>query len=134
MTDETTAPPARHASGRFGPGNPGRPPGSRNRMPSRAAAKAILDHFEANRDRLLDDLLARPDQRGLYIRLISRLLPRDLEVEDFETPARTDAEVAAIFTGARVLLDGAGDRRAALAELEAVLLCSGSAANTVGDR
>jgi hypothetical protein len=103
-------------------------------MPSRAAAKAILDHFEANRDRLLDDLLARPDQRGLYIRLISRLLPRDLEVEDFETPARTDAEVAAIFTGARVLLDGAGDRRAALAELEAVLLCSGSAANTVGDR
>ena len=38
--------PARHANGRFGPGNPGRPFGSSNRM-SRAVAEGILAHFEA---------------------------------------------------------------------------------------
>ncbi|HEY2178141.1 MAG TPA: hypothetical protein VGH15_06115 [Caulobacteraceae bacterium] len=130
MTDETTAPPARHASGRFGPGNPGRPPGSRNRMPSHAA-RAILDHFEANRERLLDELIARPDQRGLYIRLVSRLLPREVEAPDVEPPARTAGEVAAVYAEARMLLDGDGDRRVALAELEGLLLGAGSDDMTV---
>jgi hypothetical protein len=133
MTDETTNLPARHASGRFGPGNPGRPPGSRNRMPSHAA-QAILDHFEANRERLLDELIARPDQRGLYIRLVSRLLPREVEAPESEPPARTDAEVAAVYADARVLLDGAGDRRAALAELEGLLLGAAAGDEVTADR
>lgn len=57
MTDqiETSPPPARHADGRFGPGNPGRRPGSRNRASHRALT-AILDDFHDNKDVVLPRL------------------------------------------------------------------------------
>ena len=48
-------PPARYANGRFGPGNPSRPLGSRNRA-SQRAIMSILDDFEVNRVHVLDKM------------------------------------------------------------------------------
>ncbi len=67
--------PARYADGRFGPGDPGRPVGSYNRAPRRAAL-AILDHFEKIQDQFLERLA---DDRSLYVALLSRVLPRQVE-------------------------------------------------------
>jgi hypothetical protein len=75
MTDHAYLP-ARHANGRFGPGNPGRPVGSYNRASSRAA-QAILDHFETIQDKFLEELADNP---YLYISLLSRVLPRQVEI------------------------------------------------------
>jgi hypothetical protein len=55
MTEQIEPPPARHADGRFGPGNPGRRPGSRNRASHRALT-AILDDFHDNKDVVLPRL------------------------------------------------------------------------------
>jgi hypothetical protein len=78
---ETSPPPARHADGRFGPGNPGRRPGSRNRASHRALT-AILDDFHDNKDVVLPRL--RQYFTTDYIKVIVRLL--DLQ------PAASDPE------------------------------------------
>jgi hypothetical protein len=67
----------RQTNGRFGAGNPGRPPGSRNR--STRFAKAFLDDFEANQDELLDRL--RTAHLRTYMSVISHLMPRQFDIE-----------------------------------------------------
>jgi len=47
--------PARYGNGRFGPGNPGRRRGSRNHT-SRRTSMLVLQHFERNRDNILDNM------------------------------------------------------------------------------
>ena len=83
--DENDQPPApreapglRDARGRFAPGNPGRPFGTRNRVSARVA-RAILAEFEVNQD----DTLLRLRRWFLpqYVAMVSRLLPRDWEGE-----------------------------------------------------
>jgi len=81
MTDQTEPSPARYADGRFGPGNPGRRPGSRNRASHRALI-AILDDFQDNKDVVLPRL--RKFFTAEYIKVIVRLL--DLQ------PAASDPE------------------------------------------
>lgn len=78
MTDTSSSHPARHANGRFGPGNPGRPVGSRNRI-SRRVALALLDHFEARPEVVLARLVRDP---ALYFQVIACLLPRRPIVRD----------------------------------------------------
>ncbi|HEY2179220.1 MAG TPA: hypothetical protein VGH15_11615 [Caulobacteraceae bacterium] len=116
MSDSTQLP-ARYENGRFGPGNPGRPVGSYNRA-SRRAALTILAHFEATQEQFLERLAQSKD---LYIALLARVLPKQIVVGACDVEAMSDAEVAEAFVNARVLLDGAGDRRIALSEMQAVL-------------
>ena len=73
----------RDARGRFAPGNPGRPFGTRNRVSARVA-RAILADFEANQD----DTLLRLRRWFLpqYVAMISRLLPRDGESDGMAAP------------------------------------------------
>ena len=64
--------PARQANGRFGPGNPGRRAGSRNKM-SQQLVMAILADFERHRESVLSRL--RSDHAAAYARLVARFLP-----------------------------------------------------------
>ena len=75
----------RQSNGRFGAGNPGRPPGSRNR--ATRFAKAFLDDFEANQDELLERL--RTAHLRTYMSVIAHLMPRqfDFEVLDSDLEA-----------------------------------------------
>jgi hypothetical protein len=72
----STYDPTRQTNGRFGAGNPGRPPGSRNR--STRVAKAFLDDFEANQDELLDRL--RTAHLRTYMSVIAHLMPRQFDI------------------------------------------------------
>jgi hypothetical protein len=111
--------PVRYADGRFGPGNPGRPVGSYNRA-SRRAALAILDHFDSIQGGFLEKLSA--NNGALYIALLAKVLPRQIEVGSPVADTLPEDDVGPAFAAARALLDGAGDARAALTELEAILL------------
>jgi hypothetical protein len=86
MTEQIEPPPARHADGRFGPGNPGRRPGSRNRASHRALT-AILDDFHDNKDVVLPRL--RKYFTAEYIKVIVRLL--DLQPAASDPEPETDA-------------------------------------------
>jgi len=117
MSDTPTS--ARHANGRFGPGNPGRRAGARNRL-SHRAAMAILEDFELHRDEVLQHL--RRGYTPAYFAVLVRLLDRQLQVE---TPAFDDyseAELAQTARLARQALTVNEDPRAALLELEGVLV------------
>ena len=111
--------PYRDANGRFGAGNPGRPFGSRNRL-SKRVARAILRDFEANQD----DLLPRLRRWFVphYVQLVSRLLPRQVEVGGPEIDALDEVEVARLIEGARAALDSIDAGQGSLADLEAALL------------
>lgn len=63
----------RNSGGRFGAGNPGRPPGARNHVTGRVAG-AILDDFEAHQDEVMARL--RESYTGAYLRAVTGLLPR----------------------------------------------------------
>jgi hypothetical protein len=71
MTDLLPSRPARHANGRFGPGNPGRPRGSRNRT-SRRMALALLEQFEAQGAEVFASLSGNPQ---LCLKLLECVLP-----------------------------------------------------------
>ncbi len=68
----------RDANGRFGPGNPGRPHGSRNRMSQRIAL-GLLRHYAEHEA----EILARLSRGHFkdYMRLIGQMLPRDPDVD-----------------------------------------------------
>ena len=70
--------PARHANGRFGPGNPGRRAGARSRV-SHRAAMAILQDFELHKGSVLERL--RTQFAPAYFAVLTRLLDRELQVE-----------------------------------------------------
>src|ERR1022692_1658664 len=83
--------PARYTDGRFGPGNPGRRAGSRNQA-SRRVVMAILEHFERNREDILDRLgLA---YTPAYAGLLARLLPRQVELAPSFVDEVSDDEIA----------------------------------------
>jgi hypothetical protein len=116
--------------GRFGPGNNGRSPGSYNRA-SRGAALAILDHFEEIQDRFLTGLA---ENRRLYISLLSKVLPRQIQIGLSGVEAMSDADVRQTFVFARGMLHGQSEGRAVLAELEAQLLGVPASDHRVGHR
>jgi hypothetical protein len=72
VDDNTNRGPARDANGRFGPGNPGRPHGARNRMPKRLAF-ALLIRYADDKAEMLETL--RADRFLRFKRRLGRLLP-----------------------------------------------------------
>ena len=110
---------ARDARGRFAPGNPGRPFGTRNRV-SRRVARALLADFEANQATLLPRL--RRWFLPQYLHAVSRLLPRDGKADGPELEALDATEVARLVADARAALDRIEAGEAGLGELEAALL------------
>ena len=121
--DDAPTLPARHTNGRFGPGNPGRRPGSRNHS-SRRTAMLVLQHFERNRDKVLDHMAVR--HAPAYGALIGRLLPRQVELTTSNLEDLSDAEIASILREVRLTLGGAiTDGRATLLDLEALMAGEG---------
>jgi hypothetical protein len=123
MPDDAISLPARHSNGRFGPGNPGRRTGSRNHA-SRRTAMLVLQHFERNRDKILDHMAL--SYTPAYGALIGRLLPRQVELTTSNLDDLSDAEIASILREVRLTLGGAvTDGRATLLDLEAIMAGEG---------
>ena len=114
-----TPAPARHANGRFGPGNPGRRAGARNQL-SHRAAMAILQDFELHKDEVLQ--LLRRGYTPAYFAILMRLLDRQLQAEAPALDDYSEAELAQTAYLARRALSLNEDPRTALLELEAVLV------------
>lgn len=117
MSDTTL--PARYANGRFGPGNPGRRAGARNRV-SHRAAMAILEDFELHKAELLERL--RKYHAPAYFAILTRLLDRELQVEAAAFDDYSEAELARTVLLARSALNGCVDPRIALLELDSALV------------
>jgi hypothetical protein len=111
--------PARHANGRFGAGNPGRRAGARNRV-SHRAAMAILDDFELHKDDVLKRL--RTYHAPAYFAILTRLLDRELQSDAPALDDYDDIELARTLALARSALTLDRSPRAALLELEGVLV------------
>jgi hypothetical protein len=124
MSDATakSSQPARYENGRFGPGNPGRPPGARGRMGNRVIM-AILEDFLANKDLALKN--ARFGSPIAYLNTILKLLPSAEAAEPPDIRAWPDADVETALTRVHAALDGPRAGRDALIELEALLLGEG---------
>ena len=118
---DTSSPalPARHANGRFGPGNSGRRTGARNRV-SHRAAMAILEDFELHKDQVLKTL--RQSYTPAYFAILMRLLDRELQVETAAFDDYSEAELARTVLLARSALNGYADPRTALLELDSALV------------
>jgi hypothetical protein len=120
MSNPSAAPlPARYANGRFGPGNPGRRAGARNRI-SHRAAMAILQDFELNKDRVLQ--LLRQSYTPAYFAVLIRLLDRQLDSEAPSFEDYSDAELERTVLLARNALNHCADPKVALLELDSALL------------
>ena len=120
------APVVRDASGRFAPGNPGRPFGTRNRVSARVA-RAILADFEANQAETL--LRLRRWFLPQYAAMISRLLPRDGEGAPPDAPVSL-ADLRALIDQVEAAGGGAADGDAA--DGEAMLAAADLGANGPG--
>jgi hypothetical protein len=116
--------PARHANGRFGPGNAGRPPGARGRA-AHGVTLAILEDFMKHKDAALAN--ARFANPGTYLNAIVRLLPTQAAPGQQDILDWSDAEVDAALDRARAALDSSDGGREALIELEDALLGEGTA-------
>ena len=120
--DGSDRPPVRDKQGRFLPGNPGRPFGSRNRM-SKRVARAILRDFEAG----LDEMLPRMRRWFLptYIGMVTRLLPKVNEVGGVDLDASGEIELASVLSDVRAVLEAAERGEATFEDLEAAMLGAG---------
>ena len=108
----------RYPNGRFGPGNPGRRAGARNRM-SHRATMAILEDFELHREEVLEQL--RRYNAPAYFAILVRLLERQLQVDAPNFADCTDSELLGLVGLARTALLSEDNPRAALIELDGVL-------------
>ncbi|HEY1751529.1 MAG TPA: hypothetical protein VGG29_09710 [Caulobacteraceae bacterium] len=108
MTDEVAAAQVpRDAGGRFAPGGPGRPVGTRNRVSARVA-RMILRDFEANAEEMLPRV--RRWFAPQYLQLVGRLLPRDPEGPELE--GLSDEEAARMAAELRAALELVEERAA----------------------
>ena len=92
---------------------------------------AILGHFKEIQDRVLTGLA---ENRRLYINLLSKVLPPQIQIGLSGVEAMSDAAVRQAFVFARDRLHGRSEGRAVLAELEAQLLGVPSPDHRVGHR
>ena len=120
-TNPTPRGPARHPNGQFGPGNPGKPRGSRNRM-SKRIALSLMSHYHAHEEEFLERLsqFFFPE----YVRLIGRMLPRDDPARAPELESLDPAEQARIVEAVRAACDRIEAGEGTLADVEAALLCA----------
>jgi hypothetical protein len=116
--DDGSAEFPRDASGRFGPGNPGRPRGSRNRMTNQLAL-ALLDDFSWNEEENLKRL--RRWFFPQYVQLMSRFLPRETRPARPDFADYTPEETARVTAAARAALARIERGEAGLDALMAVL-------------
>ena len=122
----TNASTARDALGRFAPGNPGRPFGTRNRVSARVV-RTVLRDFEANQGELLAKL--RRWYVPQYVAMVSRLLPRNGEGEVAEAAPLSLADL-------RAALDQVEARGGTMADLEAMVAdgaSDGAGADIIGE-
>ncbi len=84
MDDASGLDPSRQADGRFGPGNPGRRPGSRNRMSQRIAL-GLLRHFAKHEAEILERLSKY--HTADYVRLIAVMAPKEAGEDSPEVAA-----------------------------------------------
>jgi hypothetical protein len=84
-----SAPLARYPDGRFGPGNPGRRAGARNKM-SHRAAMAILEDFEVHKDKLMEGM--RYAHKVAYFTAMLQFVGRHLENGALDEPLGADDE------------------------------------------
>ncbi len=120
LTAHDATPVARHANGRFGAGNPGRPIGSRNRI-SRRVINLALQDFEDHSEEVLRRL--RDSWLPVYARFISGLLAREGKSDDLpDLDAYTAEEVRHVLFCARAACDRIEDGRGSLIELQAALM------------
>jgi hypothetical protein len=108
----------RDGAGRFGPGNPGRPRGSRNRR-THQLAMALLEDFHFNEE----DNLNRMRQWFFadYLRLMGRLLPRRVMQVGPDFADYSAEETAMVVKAGRAALDRIERGEAGLDALLAVL-------------
>ena len=118
MDDASSLRHARHVDGRFGPGNPGRPRGSRNRISGRIAL-GLLQHYAQHEAEILDRL--RRHFFADYMRLIGRMLPRNAGPETPDVEAMSPEDVARVTRAVRRALNRVETGEGALADVEAAL-------------
>jgi hypothetical protein len=118
--DDTTPPPrSTHTpNGKFAPGNPGKPRGSRNRM-TKGIAISLLAHYHANEAEFLDRL--SQFFFSDYMRLLGRMLPRDDPTAGPELEGLAPADQARILAAVRGACDRIEAGEATLADVETAL-------------
>ncbi len=112
------APVVRRESGRFGPGNPGRPPGARGRRGSHVV-DAILDDFIANKDSALES--ARFINGPAYLNTIVKLLPAQPSIGGPDVRGWSDAEVDEAMAAVRKIFAIGGTVRDQMIQIEALM-------------
>jgi hypothetical protein len=117
--DQSPAAPVRHESGRFGAGNPGRPPGARGRRGSHVV-DAILDDFIANRDSALAG--ARSVNAPAYLNTLVKLLPTHPSIAGPDVRDGSDADVDGAVAAVRGIFAIGGTARDQLIQIEAVMV------------
>lgn len=121
----------RLADGRFGPGNPGRPRGSRNRM-TNEVVMVLLDDFWRNEA----DVIAKARRWFLpdYLRFLARFLPRETRPAGPDLASYGPAEQAALVAAAKAALAAIERGEAGLDDLMAVLERAPEAARGADDK
>ena len=118
--DDTIPPrmPTHSPNGKFAPGNPGRPRGSRNRM-SKGIAISLLAHYHAHEEEFLERLskFFFPE----YMRLLGCMLPRDDPAAAPELESLDPADQARVLAAVRDACDRIETGDSSLADLEAAL-------------
>ena len=108
----------RHESGRFGPGNLGRPSGAQGRRGSHVV-DAILDDFIANKDSALKG--ARFMNGAAYLNTIVKLLPAQPSIGSPDVRGWSNAEVDEAMAAVRKIFAIGGTARDQLIQIEALM-------------
>jgi hypothetical protein len=119
MDDASSRGPARHADGRFGPGNTGRPLGSRNRV-SKRIALSLLNHYAEHEAEILDRLSRQHFIE--YMRLIGRMLPRPPADGQPDLESMPPEDEARVVDAVRAAVERVETGEGTLADVEAALL------------
>jgi hypothetical protein len=117
MSDDALPTP-RDAGGRFGKGNPGRRPGSRNRLTNRLV-QGLLDDFSSNEAANLERL--RRWYFPQYVQLMARFLPRETREPRPDFGDYSAEERARVAAAVRAMLERVERGEAGLDALIGVL-------------
>lgn len=114
MSDETddaenTVEIGRDEKGRFGPGNPGKPKGSRHAL-GEAFVKALHDDFQEHGISTIEAV--RRDKPDAYVKVIASLLPKEFKIETTSdlTDEQLDARIRALASLIEVGVAGSPGR------------------------
>ncbi len=97
--------PVARINGKFGPGNPGRPKGSRNKL-AENFIQALYNDFDSHGVEAIQRV--RADDPSTYVRVIAGLLPKELEIKR-PLADLTDDELVNAVTLIRAAIAGNSD-------------------------